>query len=120
METISLQSLLMKIQYRISSGCKFKRNCYGKNARKFCFGEEGEEPFGHVVFNDYHSEIYEISYYHGTDEKGTTVSYLWRHPEYKVDYRKESAILRDKGEYSDPTYKQTSLDSVVNGLVAHK
>ena len=76
METIGLYSLLGKLQWRVSAGCKFKRTCYGKNARQFYFGEESKMPFGHVIFNDYHAEIYEICYYHGTDEKGGAVNYV--------------------------------------------
>lgn len=114
MENIRLHQLLNKLDHRICGGGKSYFNCYGKNTRVLRFGEGDNQLFAECVFEPSTLDVYELSYLQGKNEQGQTIKYLWRHPEYKVAYRKEVALLRESNNYVEQPYKQVSLDGVLD------
>lgn len=81
------------------------------------FGDDDNLIFGECVFNTNDLNIYELSFLQGKDEKGQTLKYVWRHPDYKAAYRKEAALLRETKNYVELPYKQMSLDGVLDSLL---
>lgn len=120
MENIRLIQLLGKLGYRVCSGGKYHSNCYWKNARLMRFGDDNNLIFAECVFDTNNLNIYELSYLQGKDEKGQSIKYLWRHPDYKAAYRKEAALLRETKNYVELPYKQVSLDGVLDSLTKLK
>ena len=88
MENIRLHKLLGEVGHRICGGGKSHFNCYGKNTRVLRFGDGDNQLFAECVFEPSTLDVYELSYLQGKNEQGQTIKYLWRHPEYKVAYRK--------------------------------
>lgn len=119
METIKITELMSKLGYRICGGGKYYANCYGKNARLMLFGDDDNLLFGECVFDTVNLQVYEITYLQGRDEKDQSMPYVWRHPDFKVAYRKETALLRETKGWTALPHKQISLDSVLESISKH-
>jgi hypothetical protein len=116
MDNIRLHQLLNKLDHRMCNGGKYNSHCYGKNARVLRFGDDDNQLFAECVFDSNTLNVYELGYLQGKNEQGQTIKYLWRHPDYKVAYRKEAALLRESNKYIETPYKQVSLDGVLDSI----
>lgn len=119
MENIKITELLFKLGYKVCGGGKYKQLCYGKNARTMMFGDEDNLLFAECVYDTNSLWVYDLSYLHGLDEKGQTLRYVWRHPDFKVAHRKEAALLRETKNYIELPYKQMSLSGVLDSITKY-
>lgn len=117
MEKIKVTELMSKLGYRVCGGGKYNYQCYGKNARLMMFGDDDNLLFGECVYDTVSLNVYELSYLRARDEKDQAIRYVWRHPDYKVAYRKEVALLRESNGWIEIPYKLASLDGVLDSLL---
>lgn len=120
MEKIKITELMFKLGYKVCGGGKYLNQCYGKNARLMMFGDDDNLLFAECIYDAHTLNVYEISDLTGKAEKGQPLRYVWRHPDYKVAYRKEAALLRETKGWAELPYKQISLDSVLASISSHK